>query len=52
MLFGAIGATVWAAADGSGSDHAAGSSTASAHWWGYRNFEATDASRNRLAVGH
>ncbi len=46
MLFGAIGATVWAVQMAWIPITAAGIINGLGHWWGYRNFEATDASTN------
>lgn len=46
MLFGAIGATVWAIQMAWIPITAAGIINGLGHWWGYRNFEATDASTN------
>ncbi|MBW8829955.1 MAG: fatty acid desaturase [Burkholderiales bacterium] len=46
MLFGAIGLTVWAVQMLWIPITAAGIINGIGHWWGYRNFEAADASRN------
>ena len=46
MLFGAIGATVWAVQMLWIPITAAGVINGIGHWWGYRNFEAPDASTN------
>jgi stearoyl-CoA desaturase (Delta-9 desaturase) len=46
FLFGAIGATVWAVQMAWIPITAAGIINGLAHWWGYRNFEAPDASTN------
>jgi stearoyl-CoA desaturase (delta-9 desaturase) len=46
LLFGAIGATVWAIQMLWIPITAAGIINGLGHWWGYRNFEATDASTN------
>jgi len=46
MLFGAIGASVWALQMAWIPITAAGIINGIGHWWGYRNFEATDASTN------
>ena len=46
MLFGAIGITVWADPLAPTPVRAPGSTNGIGHWWGYRNFEAPDASRN------
>lgn len=45
-LFGAIGATVWAVQMLWIPITAAGIINGLGHWWGYRNFEAADASTN------
>jgi stearoyl-CoA desaturase (Delta-9 desaturase) len=46
FLFGAIGAAVWALQMAWIPITAAGIINGIGHWWGYRNFEAADASRN------
>ena len=46
MLFGAIGATVWAVQMLWIPITAAGIINGIGHWWGYRNFESPDASTN------
>jgi stearoyl-CoA desaturase (Delta-9 desaturase) len=46
FLFGAIGATVWAVQMAWIPVTAAGIINGLGHWWGYRNFEAPDASTN------
>ena len=46
FLFGAIGASVWAIQMLWIPITAAGIINGLAHWWGYRSFEAPDASRN------
>ena len=46
MLFGAIGAAVWALQMAWIPVTAAGIINGIGHWWGYRNFEAPDASTN------
>jgi stearoyl-CoA desaturase (delta-9 desaturase) len=46
VLFGAIGAAVWAVQMLWIPITAAGIINGIGHWWGYRNFEAADASRN------
>ena len=46
MLFGAIGAAVWALQMAWIPITAAGIINGIGHWWGYRNFEALDASTN------
>ena len=50
-LFGAIGLTVWAVQMLWIPITAAGVINGIGHWWGYRNFEASDASRNVLPWG-
>ena len=51
LLFGAIGATVWAVQMLWIPVTAAGVINGVGHFWGYRNFEASDASRNVLPWG-
>jgi stearoyl-CoA desaturase (delta-9 desaturase) len=51
VLFGAIGATVWAVQMMWIPITAAGIINGIGHWWGYRNFEAPDASRNIVPWG-
>jgi stearoyl-CoA desaturase (Delta-9 desaturase) len=51
MLFGAIGLTVWAVQMIWIPITAAGIINGIGHWWGYRNFEAPDASTNVLPWG-
>ena len=51
FLFGAIGATVWAVQMLWIPITAAGIVNGIGHWWGYRNFETSDASRNFLPWG-
>jgi len=46
LLFGALGATVWAVQMIWIPIHAAGIINGLGHFWGYRNFEAADASTN------
>ena len=46
LLFGAAGATVWAVQMAWIPITAAGIINGLGHWWGYRNFEAPDASTN------
>ncbi len=46
VLFGALGATVWAVQMLWIPITAAGIINGIGHWWGYRNFEAVDASTN------
>jgi stearoyl-CoA desaturase (Delta-9 desaturase) len=46
LLFGALGATVWAVQMLWIPITAAGIINGLGHWWGYRNFEAVDASTN------
>ena len=50
-LFGAIGASVWAVQMIWIPITAAGIINGIGHYWGYRNFEATDASRNIVPWG-
>jgi stearoyl-CoA desaturase (delta-9 desaturase) len=50
-LFGAIGVTIWAVQMLWIPITAAGIINGIGHWWGYRNFEATDASRNIVPWG-
>ena len=50
-LFGAIGATVWAVQMLWIPVTAAGVINGLGHWWGYRNFEAPDASTNIVPWG-
>ncbi len=50
-LFGAIGATVWAVQMLWIPVMATGIINGIGHWWGYRNFEAPDASRNVVPWG-
>ena len=50
-LFGAIGAAVWAVQMLWIPITAAGIINGIGHWWGYRSFEAPDASRNILPWG-
>jgi stearoyl-CoA desaturase (delta-9 desaturase) len=51
LVFGVIGATVWAVQMLWIPITAAGIVSGIGHWWGYRNFEPTDASRNILPWG-
>ena len=51
MLFGALGLTVWAVQMLWIPITAAGVINGLGHWWGYRNFEAQDASTNVLPWG-
>ncbi len=51
LLFGAIGATVWAVQMLWIPVSAAGIVNGIGHWWGYRNFEVADASRNIVPWG-
>lgn len=51
FLFGAIGAAVWAVQMLWIPITAAGIINGLAHWWGYRNFEAPDASTNVSPIG-
>jgi stearoyl-CoA desaturase (delta-9 desaturase) len=50
-LFGAIGVSIWAVQMLWIPITAAGIINGIGHWWGYRNFEAVDASRNILPWG-
>ena len=51
LLFGAIGATVWAVQMAWIPVTAAGIINGIGHYWGYRNFEASDASTNIFPWG-
>ncbi|NUZ05480.1 DesA family fatty acid desaturase [Piscinibacter koreensis] len=51
LLFGAVGATVWAVQMLWIPITAAGIINGLGHWWGYRNFEAVDASTNISPLG-
>jgi stearoyl-CoA desaturase (delta-9 desaturase) len=51
LLFGAAGAAVWALQMAWIPITAAGIINGLGHWWGYRNFEAQDASTNLLPWG-
>ncbi len=51
LMFGAIGATVWAVQMLWIPVTAAGVINGIGHWWGYRNFEAPDASANVVPWG-
>ncbi|HEY6512294.1 MAG TPA: fatty acid desaturase [Burkholderiaceae bacterium] len=51
LLFGAIGLTVWAVTMLWIPITAAGIINGIGHWWGYRNFEASDASTNIVPWG-
>jgi len=51
LAFGAIGATVWAVQMLWIPFSAAGIVNGIGHWWGYRNFEVADASRNIVPWG-
>jgi stearoyl-CoA desaturase (delta-9 desaturase) len=51
LAFGAIGATVWAVQMLWSPVSAAGIVNGIGHWWGYRNFEVADASRNIVPWG-
>lgn len=50
MLFGPIGLTIWAVQMMWIPFFAAGVINGVAHYWGYRNFESPDASRNLLPI--
>ncbi|MFZ6875463.1 DesA family fatty acid desaturase [Undibacterium sp. Di27W] len=51
MLFGVIGATVWAVQMAWIPVTAAGIINGIGHYWGYRNYDCVDASRNILPIG-
>lgn len=51
VLFGAVGLTIWAVQMAWIPFFAAGVVNGVAHFWGYRNFECQDASRNILPIG-
>lgn len=51
ILFGPIGLTIWAAQMAWIPFFAAGIVNGIAHYWGYRNFECRDASRNLIPIG-
>jgi len=51
LLFGAVGAAVWAVQMLWIPITAAGIVNGIGHWWGYRNFEAPDASQNVVPWG-
>jgi stearoyl-CoA desaturase (delta-9 desaturase) len=51
FLFGAAGAVVWAVQMAWIPVTAAGIINGLGHWWGYRNFEAPDASTNLSPIG-
>ncbi|WP_374674527.1 fatty acid desaturase [Ideonella sp.] len=51
LLFGAVGLTVWAVQMLWIPVTAAGIINGLGHWWGYRNFEAVDASTNISPIG-
>jgi stearoyl-CoA desaturase (delta-9 desaturase) len=51
LLFGAAGAAVWALQMAWIPITAAGIINGLGHWWGYRNFEASDASTNISPLG-
>jgi stearoyl-CoA desaturase (Delta-9 desaturase) len=51
FLFGAVGAAVWAVQMLWIPVTAAGIINGLGHWWGYRNFEASDASTNISPIG-
>jgi stearoyl-CoA desaturase (delta-9 desaturase) len=50
-LLGALGLTIWAVQMAWIPIFAAGIINGLGHWWGYRNFEPTDASTNIIPVG-
>ncbi len=51
LLFGAIGITIWAVQMMWIPFFAAGVINGLGHWWGYRNYESADASRNIIPFG-
>lgn len=51
LLFGAAGAALWAVQMAWIPFWAAGVVNGLGHWWGYRNFEAADASTNLSPIG-
>ncbi|MBI5271297.1 MAG: fatty acid desaturase [Burkholderiales bacterium] len=51
LMFGAVGLTVWAVQMLWIPITAAGIINGLGHWWGYRNFEAVDASTNISPIG-
>lgn len=51
LLFGVVGLTVWAVQTAWIPFMAAGVINGIGHYWGYRNFEAPDASRNVFPIG-
>ncbi len=51
MLFGALGATIWAVQMAWIPVMAAGIVNGIGHWWGYRNFASADASTNIVPWG-
>ncbi|OAI49178.1 aminotransferase [Gammaproteobacteria bacterium SCGC AG-212-F23] len=51
ILFGPVGLTIWALQMAWIPFFAAGVVNGVAHYWGYRNFESPDASRNLLPIG-
>ncbi|BBB59831.1 aminotransferase [Undibacterium sp. KW1] len=51
MLFGVVGVTVWAVQMLWIPVTAAGIINGIGHYWGYRNYDCTDASRNILPIG-
>lgn len=51
VLFGAVGLTIWAIQMAWIPFWAAGVVNGIAHYWGYRNFECQDASRNLIPIG-
>src|SRR5436190_5437629 len=51
MLFGAIGATIWAVQMAWIPFFAAGVVNGLAHWWGYRNYATSDTSTNLVPWG-
>ncbi len=51
VLFGAAGITIWAVQMAWIPFFAAGIINGVGHWWGYRNYESADASRNIIPFG-
>ena len=51
FLFGFIGLSIWAIQMAWIPVFAAGVINGLGHWWGYRNFESADASRNIIPIG-
>jgi len=51
LLFGPVGITIWAVQMAWIPFFAAGVINGIGHWWGYRNYESADASRNIIPFG-